>query len=178
MDGIVECAKAFAAQRHEGILRSGKAKVPYAVHLRETALLVQASGGTKEEIAAAWLHDVVEDTSTSIEEIMTIFGTAVAEIVNGVTNPPEFKGVRKLRKKKLQAEKIRTQSNSVKRVKIADLISNVRDLATDPPTTWTHQDCRDYARGAQLVARECRGISDYLDAEFTRAYCHAIKKHS
>lgn len=86
---IVEKARAFALERH-GDQTYGN-DLPYEWHLEKVATLAQRLGYSEEIQAAAWLHDVVEDTSTSIEEVRTLFGDAIADIVASVTYGEEDK---------------------------------------------------------------------------------------
>jgi guanosine-3',5'-bis(diphosphate) 3'-pyrophosphohydrolase len=175
---IVEQAREFAIKAHAGLVRPNKAREPYHVHCKEVADLVTASGGSPEEIAAAWLHDTVEDTSTTFADIENQFGVNVAAIVEGLTDPPDIGKFATLDRKRFQADRVRNESDSIKRVKLADQTSNVRSVAVDPPTKWTEQKCIDYVTGAGFIAHECHGISTYLDVEFDKAYVAALRAHS
>ena len=99
MSELVGRAKAFATKAHEGQVRPNKAQEPYITHPEEVARLIKESGGSEEEIASGWLHDVPEDTSSTLAEIAASFGTVVARIVEGLTDPPEFGGIAKSREK-------------------------------------------------------------------------------
>src|SRR5580700_10404134 len=114
---LVSKAREFSIKAHNGLFRKNKAHDPYSVHLEEVAILVEQSGGSPEEIAAAWLHDAVEDTDVTLEEIRKQFGDAVADIVDGLTDPLEYKGMPTLERKTLQSKRIHTKSDSIKRVK-------------------------------------------------------------
>ncbi len=171
---LISAARVYATVKHAGLLRLNKSKEDYSVHFEEVALLVEQSGGSAEEIAAGLLHDSVEDTSATIEEIRELFGPAVAILVEGLTDPVEFKGMPTLERKTLQAERVRTKSTGIKRCKHADGTSNMRSVADDPPTAWNRQKCVDYIEGARRVARECTGISAFLDAEFNKAHAAAL----
>src|ERR1700722_4202247 len=100
---LIEKAKEFALQAHEGLFRKNSAHEPYSVHIQEVAALVDESGGSAEEIAAAWLHDVVEDTQYTIADIRQRFGDIVAYIVDGLTDPKDYEGMPTLERKDLQA---------------------------------------------------------------------------
>lgn len=173
MSKLAEEAKAFALKAHVGIFRPNKAHEPYSVHLEESARLVENSGGSEEEIAAAWLHDCPEDTSVSIKEIYERFGSKVGLIVEEMTDPKWPTGISTLRRKQIQAERIKEESASTKRVKLADQTSNIRSVDVDPPVDWTYEKCRDYIEGARLIAIECQGISPWLDQCFMEAYSRA-----
>lgn len=176
--GLVRRARAFAEERHEGTFRRNKAHEPYKVHCHEVAELIEYSGGSETEIAAAWLHDTVEDTNTALKEIEELFGKEVKEIVDGLTDPPEFNELHTRERKASQAEWLRSKGVSIKRVKIADQISNIRSIAVDPPVNWSNEKCREYVEGALLVANECNGVDDFLDSQFELAYLNAIKSLS
>jgi (p)ppGpp synthase/HD superfamily hydrolase len=77
---MIEDAITFAAQAHQGQLdRLGE---PYIFHPLRVMLNVKHAGGSEIEIAAAALHDVVEDTDTTVEELAELFGPEVAELVD------------------------------------------------------------------------------------------------
>lgn len=130
-----------------------------------------------EEIAAAFLHDSVEDTPTTLSEIVELFGAVVGDIVDGLTDPSEFDTLPTLIRKRRQALRIQSKSDSVKRVKIADQTSNLRSVAVDPPVKWNKQKCLDYIEGARLIVMECRGASGFLEIQFDEAYQAAIEAH-
>ena len=78
MSDLISRAERFARVRHEGQFRKGKAKEPYTNHLVEVAALVERWSGSESSIAAAWLHDTVEDCpSTSVAELVSLFGNGV-----------------------------------------------------------------------------------------------------
>lgn len=148
-----------------------------AEHIEEVVSLVEWSGGSEEEIAAAYLHDVVEDTPVTLAEIAANFGVEVATVVDGLTDPPGSDGVT-LERKLAQARRVSGESDSVKRVKIADQISNVRLVAVDPPVDWDSKKCLDCANGAELVVWECKDASGRLFGLFCRAHTDALKAHT
>ena len=78
---IIEEAVEFAKKAHEGAVRKGTA-VPYIVHPVETALIVALMTTDEEMVAAALLHDVVEDTPVTEEEIRSLFGERIASLVH------------------------------------------------------------------------------------------------
>ena len=81
MSDLISRAERFARVRHEGQFRKGKAKEPYTNHLLEVAALVERWSGSESAIAAAWLHDTVEDCPpTSEAELESLFGNDVAEV--------------------------------------------------------------------------------------------------
>jgi guanosine-3',5'-bis(diphosphate) 3'-pyrophosphohydrolase len=96
----------FAAHAHRNHVRNDSAKTPYIHHLTEVADLVTQSGGSDQEIAAAWLHDTVEDTDTTIEDIRREFGDEIAHVVEGVTDLKEWLPLPLSERKAKQAERV------------------------------------------------------------------------
>ena len=81
MSDLISRAERFARVRHEGQFRKGKAKEPYTNHLAEVAALLERWSGSESAIAAAWLHDTVEDCPPpSVDELESLFGKDVAEV--------------------------------------------------------------------------------------------------
>ncbi|MCC7459794.1 MAG: HD domain-containing protein [Proteobacteria bacterium] len=117
---LVQRAQDFAAERH-GFQQYGKEK-PYTFHLGKVADVLKRFGITDEQmLAAAWLHDVVEDTKTSIEEIESNFGPRVADLVFRVTNES---GKNRRERHQKTYPKIRASKDAVL-LKLADRIANV-----------------------------------------------------
>lgn len=173
---VIIRAKCLAREVHAGMCVrtvSGDTK-PQLEHLQEVADLVWAGGGSDIEIASAWLHDSVEDTETTVEEIQEKFGEIIAEIVHGLTDTDVMKGLPMLERKKSQALKIATQNDSAKTIKIADQISNVRLMAIDPIDTWSKDDIQEYVKGAMLIVNQCRGVNVHLEKLFDVEYERAI----
>lgn len=168
-------AKRLARNAHVGMFVdtvSGDKK-PQVEHLQEVADLVWASGGTDDEIAAAWLHDSLEDTSMTPKEIESECGEAVAKIVLALTDSDDMRGMQTLERKMKQAELVKTMSDSVKRVKLADQISNVRLMALDPIEAWKVDEIRKYIMGVRIVAEQCGKVSLILDRLFDEEYARA-----
>lgn len=166
----IEKSRKLAAERHSGQYRPNRGREPKINHIEEVARLVRESGGELDEVAAAWLHDIVEDTDTTIEEIQELYGAEIAELVDGLTDPTEFLGMSLKLRKELQAQRLSLKSDQVKRIKLCDQISNVRSVVNDPPLDWDNDKCLIYLDGAQKVAEVCYGISEYLDKCFEAAY--------
>lgn len=170
-------ARRFAREAHKEIIIntvSGDVR-PHAEHLQEVADLVWASGGSEIEIAAAWLHDSVEDTSTTLEDIEKHFGKEVVEIVHGLTDGKELEGLSNAERKPKQAERVKNENESVRRIKIADQISNTRFVTTDPKPHWGFDSNKNYVIGAKLIADACAGVSPLLDEMFDKEYKKAVE---
>jgi guanosine-3',5'-bis(diphosphate) 3'-pyrophosphohydrolase len=169
---IIIDARRFAREVHkQNIITTVSGDVrPQIEHLQEVADLVWASGGSETEIAASWLHDSVEDTPVTLEDIEKQFGKEVLSLVTDLTDPENFKMLPNIERKPKQAERVKNKSDSVKRIKLADQISNVRLMVTDPKDIWVFEGNRDYVIGAKLIADRCKGVSLTLDELFDKEY--------
>jgi (p)ppGpp synthase/HD superfamily hydrolase len=172
--GMVLVARAadFAARAHASQKRKGAAQEPYINHLAEVALLLtEATGGQDPAlIAAAWLHDTLEDTITEREELESLFGKEVATVVAEVTDD---KSLPKSERKRLQIETAASKSRSARMLKIADKTSNLRALAKSPPMGWDLKRREDYVAWAEAVVAGCRGLNAELEAVFAAAVAAA-----
>lgn len=170
VDGVVQRAKELAVNAHLNQWVFGNVNVtPVSEHLKEVVGLVQVAGATPEQIAAAWLHDAVEDTGVSIARIKDELGTQVAEIVDELTDPEGISALSTGERKKAQAERIKRASQGARLIKLADQISNCR-MAVGPERTWDSQRNLEYVDGLRLVADACEGISVVLDEKFGTYY--------
>ena len=161
-------AATFAAERHRGQRRKGKDASPYINHpLALASLLAERGERDPELLMAALLHDTVEDTATTFEDIERSFGKAVADIVREVTDD---KTLPKAERKRLQIEHAARLSRSAKLVKLADKICNVRDMAVSPPADWSLERRREYFDWAKAVVDRLRGVHPELEALFDREY--------
>ena len=170
----INAAREYAIEKHAGLFRPNGGRQPYYVHVLEVGRLVMESGGSPEEIAAGFLHDTREDTGATDADIRVRFGDLVADLVDGLTDPPEFAGMPTLERKTLQAERVLGKSDSVKRCKLADTVSNLCSVVIDPPIGWTPQKYKDYVEGARRVGVACLGVSAFLDAKFRLVHAAAI----
>lgn len=168
-------AKEFAREKHSNIffLTTSGYRKPQFEHLQEVADLVWASGGSDNEIAAAWLHDSIEDTDTVLETVDKIFGKEIADLVYGLTDAEDLKDLPTLERKTKQSERIKTKSESARKIKIADQISNIRTVVLDAPNGWADEKNRSYVIGAKLIVDQCKGINTILDNIFDQEYAKA-----
>lgn len=158
----------FAARAHVAQHRKGLAEEPYVNHLTEVAtLLAQATGGEDAElIAAAYLHDTLEDTATRYEDLVAQFGPDIARLVGEVTDD---KSLPKVERKRLQVETVTKKSARAQLLKVADKTSNVRALVSSPPAGWSKTRLLEYIEWAEAVVSQVRGRNPILDAEFIAA---------
>ncbi len=173
-NALIRAAKDMATKAHQGQFRKGRLREPYIRHPEEVAELIKEAGGTAIEIAASYLHDVVEDTAITLYEIRQYCGDDVGDLVEELTDPSDIEHGSVLERKKLQASQYEDASSSAKRVKLGDQISNLRSLQRDPPP-WTPKNKREYVHGAHLVAVKCRDASPYLWKIFQKEY-DAVRK--
>lgn len=162
----------FAAERHRDQRRKGADRAPYINHAIEVAALLAGVAGVKDDgiLIAAVLHDTVEDTRTTPDEIEAAFGPTVRRIVQEVTDD---KRLPKPERKRLQIEHAPRLSPAAKLVKIADKISNVREVTDNPPSGWPLERRRDYVEWAERVVTGCRGVSSALESRFDEVAARA-----
>ena len=126
-------ALAFAAHKHRNQRRKDVDASPYINHPIALARVLAVEVGVNDHktLGAAILHDTVEDTETTLDELREHFGGKVADVVAEMTDD---KSLPKQQRKELQVEYAPTLSKRAKLVKLADKICNLRDVATSPPT--------------------------------------------
>jgi guanosine-3',5'-bis(diphosphate) 3'-pyrophosphohydrolase len=162
-------ALAFAAHKHRDQRRKDPEASPYINHPIALAdVLVNEGGVTDVEVlCAALLHDTVEDTATTPEELAAAFGERVARIVAEVTDD---KTLPKAERKRLQVAHAGELSREAKLVKLADKICNLRDVAERAPPSWDLARRREYFDWAKRVVDGLRGAHPRLEAAFDAAY--------
>jgi GTP diphosphokinase / guanosine-3',5'-bis(diphosphate) 3'-diphosphatase len=165
---ILEAAN-FAARAHAGQKRKGAAGEPYIDHLIEVAELVARSGYDSDVnlIMACFLHDVVEDTSISQQEIARVFNDDVASLVMEATDD---KTLPKQTRKARQVQTAPHKSARAQALKLADKISNLRAILLSPPLDWTPQRKREYFDWAKAVVSGFTEPNQYLLNEFQKTY--------
>ncbi len=160
-------ALVFAADKHRGQRRKGAEASPYINHLIAVAAVLAEAGVVEETLlVAAVLHDTIEDTETTYAELETAFGPAVAKLVQEVTDD---KSLDKAIRKQLQIQHAAELSDRAKQLKIADKISNIRDITNFPPADWPLERRQEYLSWAEQVVAGCRGINRELDRVFNES---------
>jgi GTP diphosphokinase / guanosine-3',5'-bis(diphosphate) 3'-diphosphatase len=164
----------FAAQCHAMQKRKGEAGEPYINHLIEVAELVAGSSHVLDSnlVIAGFLHDSVEDTGVTAEELEQRFGSDVASLVMEVTDD---KSLPKETRKALQVKNAHTITARAQILKLADKISNLRSLLTSPPANWTQERKRQYFEWARDVISGLTAPNPSLKAEFDRTYARIFE---
>ena len=131
---LVERARVFATAAHAAVGQLRKYTFePYIVHPREVAGIVESVGGTPEMIAAAWLHDTVEDTGVTIETIREEFGSEVSELVGWLTDVSRPEQGNRAVRKAIDRAHTAAAPGAAQTIKLADLISNTRSITAHDP---------------------------------------------
>lgn len=140
----------FAAYKHQTQLRKDKTQTSYIVHLLSVAdhLLLIGNVRNPDLLIASLLHDTLEDTETSYEELVDKFGKPVADLVQEVTDDTNLA---KEERKRLQVVRAPHTSAGAAQIKLADKWNNLKDILQYPPLEWSEQRIEDYFTWAQQV---------------------------
>lgn len=159
-------AASFAAQKHKKQRRKGSDAQPYINHPLEVANILANVGEVDDLdiLIAAILHDTVEDTDTTAEDLMELFGKRVCGFVFEVTDD---KSLPDTVRKQLQIDHAPHLSTEAKQIKLADKISNIRDVFENPAIDWDDERKRKYVEWGIAVVAGLRGVNrdleDYFD---------------
>jgi guanosine-3',5'-bis(diphosphate) 3'-pyrophosphohydrolase len=158
-------AVAFAADKHRNQRRKDAEASPCINHPIALANVLANEGGVQDVtvLCAAVLHDTIEDTETTADELRALFGDQVAAVVLEVTDD---KSLDKVQRKQLQIEHAAHCSPQAKLVKLADKICNLRDLLASPPADWSAERKQNYFDWAVNVIAGLRGVHPGLEAVF------------
>jgi guanosine-3',5'-bis(diphosphate) 3'-pyrophosphohydrolase len=173
--GLILKAIRFAAEKHSDQRRKDSKSSPYINHPIQVAEMLWTVGEVRENtlLVASILHDTIEDTATSPEEIREQFGEAVLALVLEVTDD---KGLPKEVRKQHQIETASLKSHSAKLLKLADKICNVRDLIDSPPRSWSLERKQEYLLWTEKVVAGLRGASARLESHYDELLARG--KHS
>jgi (p)ppGpp synthase/HD superfamily hydrolase len=162
-------AAMFAAEKHAAQKRKGAAAEPYINHLIEVAQLIAGSSEWLDTnlVMAGLLHDTIEDTGTTAEELERVFGSDIARLVVEMTDD---KSLPKEVRKTLQVESAPHKSVRAQVIKLADKVSNLRSILASPPATWSMERKREYFAWARQVVSALSAPNLILKAEFDRTY--------
>jgi len=162
-NNIVWNALEFAAFKHRLQRRKGYQRLPYINHPIAVTGILKSFGETDPELlAAALLHDVLEDTDSSEEEIRTLFGDHITKMVLEVTDDMTLLSKER---KALQVKHAAVLSAGAKKIKIADKTANTMDIYNHP-LSWSNTRKKKYVQWARDVVKECEGVNKALEENF------------
>ena len=166
-------AVAFAADKHRNQRRKDADASPYINHPIALANVLANEGGVQDVtvLCEAVLHDTIEDTETTADELRALFGDQVASVVLEVTDD---KSLEKSVRKQKQIEHAPHISPQAKLVKLADKISNLRDILASPPADWSAERKQAYFDWAAAVVTGLRGVHPGLEAVFDGLYARRL----
>jgi len=168
-------AMKFSAEKHRHQRRKDEQASPYINHPIEVANVLWTVGDVYDvtTIVAALLHDTIEDTNTTREEVLDNFGEEVLALVLEVSDD---KSLSKQERKAGQIAKAPYLSLGAKQLKLADKICNISDIANFPPQDWSWQRRFDYLEWAEAVVAGLRGVNAKLETYFDETLADARKK--
>lgn len=161
---LIQKAVIYAALKH-GAQKRKYNDSPYFLHPARVAARVAQTDmgrGNSNLIAASYLHDVVEDTDATVQDIENLFGVEVAAIVEMLTNPSkkdEHKNKNRAERKKIDREHLKTVPKEVKLIKLIDRIDNIKELDVN------NSFAKLYGRESELLAEVLTGVDDELHKE-------------
>lgn len=158
---LVRAALEKARADHEGQIRNGSGGMPYVEHPKAVASLLDEHGYGDEVLAAALLHDVVEDSETTVDELRELFGDQVAGMVGSLTDDESIESYRQ--RKAEHRERVAAAGPEALAIYAADKLTNVRML------------CRTYAEKGEAVADEFKVPID-LKAETWEADLELLRE--
>jgi hypothetical protein len=165
-------AACFAAERHQSQLRKSTPETSYIIHPIGVANDVMVVGRVRDAdiIIAALLHDTVEDTNTSFEEILHFFGPRVESFIRELTDD---KSLPKEERKRLQIVNAAHKSAGAAQIKLADKLYNLNDLLQSPPSDWSQERIEAYFKWAQSVVDHL----PWVNAPLKQAVDHTIQRY-
>jgi len=174
MSKFIEAAY-FSARKHRDQKRKGNDASPYINHPLEVANLLANVGKVEDYdvLIGAILHDTVEDTGTTKEEITELFGETVCGYVLEVTDD---KSLPKAERKQKQIEHAPHLSTGAKLIKLCDKISNIRDVMENPPDFWDDERRLQYVEWGRKVVAGLRGVNENLEKHFDELTEKAIRE--
>ena len=168
MDERIFIAAQFAARKHTLQRRKGGHDIPYINHPIDVATQLATSGGVTdaEILCAALLHDTVEDTATTNDELKAKFGPAIAALVAEVTDDPSLESAER---KETQVREAPGKSPRAKLIRLADKTCNVRDITHNPPPSWSVERRRAYFAWAERVVKALGAVHPQMERDFAEA---------
>lgn len=180
---LYERAVIFAAAAHGGMTRKGS-RIPYLSHPVEAASIVAEMTDDEELIASAVLHDVVEDTDVTLEELRTYFGARIAFYVGGETEdkrrelPPESTWM--LRKQETLDYLRERADRNAKMLALADKLSNLRSVVRDMESIgdriWERFHQKDKSKHGWLYRQTAEELLELREYPVWKEYDRLVRK--
>jgi guanosine-3',5'-bis(diphosphate) 3'-pyrophosphohydrolase len=172
---VLFAALKFAAEKHRNQRRKDRDASPYINHPIDIChtLCGCCDALDPDVLVAAILHDTIEDTDTTPEEIRTLFGERVLKLVLEVTDD---KTLPKEARKDLQVKTARFKSGGARQIRIADKISNVTDIINTPPAGWSRERKIEYLKWTEMVIDELKGTNECLERLYWERLAEAKRK--
>jgi GTP diphosphokinase / guanosine-3',5'-bis(diphosphate) 3'-diphosphatase len=163
--GLILKALRFSAEKHKDQRRKGANATPYINHPIEVTEILWRLGEVRDTtlLLAAILHDTLEDTDATPDEIKSEFGEEVLALVLEVTDD---KSLPKQKRKQLQVENAAHKTRNAKLLKLADKISNVQEIVTSPPKAWSLERKQEYLLWSEKVVVGLRGVNEKLERHY------------
>lgn len=163
--GLILRAMRFSAEKHRDQRRKDSNSSPYINHPIQVAETLWTVGEVRDItlLVAAILHDTIEDTSTTPDEIQTEFGEDILALVLEVTDD---KSLPKQVRKQLQVETAAHKTFNARLLKLADKVCNVYDILTSPPADWSLERQQEYLLWTEKVVAGLRGINSKLENRY------------
>jgi guanosine-3',5'-bis(diphosphate) 3'-pyrophosphohydrolase len=174
-NNLILKAAHFAAQKHRDQRRKDREASPYINHPLRVAVLLSDIGQVQDEeiLAAALLHDTIEDTDTKAEDIEKLFGARILNLVQAVSDD---KSLPKEERKRRQIEHATELSPDAALIKLGDKISNVIDVTDTPPDNWSLGRRREYFDWAESVVNNLPKTNLELEDYFRKVVEAGRKK--
>jgi (p)ppGpp synthase/HD superfamily hydrolase len=168
----IDRALVLAQRVHAGQTRKGARGEAYILHVTEVAAILNDATGGKDPVLVigGLLHDVIEDSDLTPDDLARDFGAEVAKLVAEVTDP---EGVSEEARRRHQVEAAPGLSARARMLKIADKTSNIEEMTDDPPPGWSLAEIQDYIQWGADVVAGCRGLNAELEQRFDGALAAA-----
>lgn len=167
--GLFTRAVQFASEKHSTQRRKDEDASPYINHPLALARLLANEGGVTdvEVLCTAVLHDTIEDTDTTAQELEVHFGKSIALMVQEVTDD---KSLPKTIRKQQQVDHAPHLSRGAQLVKLADKICNLSDILNAPPAGWSKERRLEYLMWTGEVVEGLRGVNTTLEQIYDSLY--------
>lgn len=167
--GLLIRAAYFAGEKHRMQRRGDVEKTPYINHPLELAAILTEEAGVSDVtiLCGALLHDTLEDTETTFDELKQFFGIEIASLVLEVSNDMSLSSIER---RIYESRKVAELSNSAKIIKLADKLANIRDVSTMPPVGWTKEKKKEYFDFALIIADKAKESCPKLFQTFSQDY--------